>query len=420
MLLLIARLCILTGMSRKPCFDRSPTKQKTYLLLILLPNLEHLLVGKTNAVHPLKAVVVGISQPVGRRVPRGRKGLNLAGMNEMRPPAQIDEISALVHRGTGALGDLGPYDLLLERVARDEPQCLVLGDDHPLEFLLLLGDLGHLGHDGLVVIFSERVLRAHVTIVVEPPGEGRADGQSAPVQVLQRLPEHVSARVPKGGLGVRIGIELEQFQLGDRSDERAGQIPQLRFFERVFGRLDLLLHSLAILVFAHESVVDVRASDPVLGRIVIRNDIRVGHPRHDGRIGQTLTDRARHVVRSRPPRLERSGRAPLLGVFGQHRPVGHGHRYGHGNLGAEFGVPSRLDLSVRVLPRLDPFGIGRAPFEGRSANELGGRVVHAGSVGDQGPTALGASCLLGCGGLVAAGRGRGGGGGRGGGRDGLI
>ena len=55
----------------------SPNIPTTYLLLILLPDLEHLLVGEADAVHALEAVVVGVAEPVGRRVPRGGEGLDL-------------------------------------------------------------------------------------------------------------------------------------------------------------------------------------------------------------------------------------------------------------------------------------------------------------------------------------------------------
>ena len=121
----------------------------THLLLVLLPNLEHLLVGETDAVHSLQRVVVGISQPVGGRVTSGGKGLDLASMGDVRALAQIDEITALVHGGASAVGYLGGNDGLLEGIARKELESLLLGNDHALELLLRLDDLVDLLFDGL-------------------------------------------------------------------------------------------------------------------------------------------------------------------------------------------------------------------------------------------------------------------------------
>lgn len=70
-----------------------------YLFLILLPRLEHFLVGKTDSVHSLERIIFRIPQPVGRRVTGGRKGLDFSGMAHVRTATQIDQISTPVDRG---------------------------------------------------------------------------------------------------------------------------------------------------------------------------------------------------------------------------------------------------------------------------------------------------------------------------------
>mmetsp|Transcript_34439 Transcript_34439/g.101217 ORF Transcript_34439/g.101217 Transcript_34439/m.101217 type:complete len:305 (-) Transcript_34439:285-1199(-) len=285
------------------------------LLLVLLPNLEHLLVGEADAVQPLEGIVLGIAQPVGGRMAGGRKGLDLAGVGDVGSLTEIDEVAALVHGGAAAVGDLGGNDGLLEGIAGEELQGLVLGNDQTLELLLGLDDLVHLLLDGLVVVVLEGAVSAgaHVGIVVEAAGQRRTDGQAAAVQMLQRLTEHVGRGMPKHRLGVGVGVELEQFQSGDVADEGTGEIPQHRL-HLGFGGISHLFFAILVVriasAFAHE---DVTATHPILGGIVILHIIGIGNTGHNTGIGQTLGDARRDGVRAGRPGLERF--AGLL-VFG--------------------------------------------------------------------------------------------------------
>lgn len=98
---------------------RSSERESAYLLLVLFPNLEHLLVGEADSVHPLQRVVVRVAQPVRGRVPGGREGLDPPRVGNVRSAAQVDEVAAPVDCGARPVGDLGRYYLLLEGVARE-------------------------------------------------------------------------------------------------------------------------------------------------------------------------------------------------------------------------------------------------------------------------------------------------------------
>mmetsp|Transcript_8779 Transcript_8779/g.18552 ORF Transcript_8779/g.18552 Transcript_8779/m.18552 type:complete len:735 (+) Transcript_8779:385-2589(+) len=353
------------------------------LLLVLLPNLQHLLVRERDPVHPLQRVVLRVSQPIRGAVPRGRERLDPAGVGQVRPAAQVDEVAALVHGRAAAVGDLGLDDLLLEGVAGEQAEGLVLGDDEPLEFLFLFGDFGDLGLDGLVVVLPKRVARTHVTVVIKPSRQRGADRQSTSVQVLQRLPQNVSARMPKHRLGVRVAIEFEKFELGNVADEGTGQIPQNRFADPAFAGTVIVL-----VVVSALSQHYVPSSLPLPNRIVIGHVIRVRDPRHHSGIGQSLRDRRRDVVRGRLPRFETRAGLSVLGQYGAVRH-GHGDRDGSANLG--FGVATDPDGRVRFLPDLEPFGILDPSREGFSSDQTTGGVVHSRAGFDVGATALDAA-----------------------------
>ena len=123
---------------------------RPHLFHHFLPDLELLLVGKGDSVQTLEGIVLGVSQPVGGRVLRGGKGLDLSGVGNVGTTAEIDEVTAPVNGGAGAVGDLCGQDLDLEGIVGKQLQRLVLGDDHALEFLFLLDDFVDLLLDGFV------------------------------------------------------------------------------------------------------------------------------------------------------------------------------------------------------------------------------------------------------------------------------
>ena len=141
------------------CPDKQTARTKqlneyTDLLLVLLPDLQHLLVGETDPVHALEWVVVGVPEPASSRVTDGGEGLDLSGVRHVGAATKINEVATLVNSGAGTIGDLRLEDLHLERVVGKELESLLLGDDHTLELLLRFDNLGHLLLDGRVCILK--------------------------------------------------------------------------------------------------------------------------------------------------------------------------------------------------------------------------------------------------------------------------
>jgi hypothetical protein len=124
------------------------TKISTYLFLIFLPHLQHFLIGKTNAVHALEAIIFRISQPVGRRVSGRGKGLDLAGMRHVRTATQVNQIAATVHRRTTAVRYLVGENGQFERIVGKQLEAFFFGNDHAFKLLFRLDDLADFGFDG--------------------------------------------------------------------------------------------------------------------------------------------------------------------------------------------------------------------------------------------------------------------------------
>ena len=125
-------------------------QNSTYLFHHFLPDLELLLVRESNSVDSLQGIVFGVSQPVSGRMLGGGERLDLSGVGKMRSTAQINQVTASIYGGTGSIGNLGGQNLDLEWIVGEHIEGLLLGNDHALEFLLLLDDLLDLLFDRFV------------------------------------------------------------------------------------------------------------------------------------------------------------------------------------------------------------------------------------------------------------------------------
>ena len=122
----------------------------SYLFLVLLPDLEHLFVGKADSIHALKGIIVGVSQPICGGMASGGKCLDLSCVCNMRSATQVNQVSAFVDGGTRSIGHLGVQYGHLERIISKEFQRFFLGDYHALKLLLGLDNLVDLGFDRFV------------------------------------------------------------------------------------------------------------------------------------------------------------------------------------------------------------------------------------------------------------------------------
>mmetsp|Transcript_3789 Transcript_3789/g.6313 ORF Transcript_3789/g.6313 Transcript_3789/m.6313 type:complete len:309 (-) Transcript_3789:797-1723(-) len=160
------------------------------LFLILLPHLEHLLVWKTDTVHALQGVILGITEPIGGGMSSGSKGLDLACGANVWTTAQVNQITTSVDCGASTVSHLGLENLYLEGVVSKEFQTLFFGNDHAFELLLRLDDFADFCFDGFVIFLSQGI-RSHEGIVIESTGEWGSDGEFATIQMLQGFSEHV-------------------------------------------------------------------------------------------------------------------------------------------------------------------------------------------------------------------------------------
>lgn len=92
----------------------------TYQLLVFLPCLEHLFIRKTDPIHALQTVVVGITEPVGGGVSRSGKGLDFPRVGNMWPTTEINQITATIDRSTTSIGHFGGQDGNLEWIVSKE------------------------------------------------------------------------------------------------------------------------------------------------------------------------------------------------------------------------------------------------------------------------------------------------------------
>lgn len=112
----------------------------THLLLVLLPNLQHLLIWETNSIHSLQRIIISISKPCRRTMSGSSKSLNSSSVRNMRTSTKINKISALVYSGACSIRNLGLDDLLLEWVSSKELKSFFLRYNKTMELLLCLGD----------------------------------------------------------------------------------------------------------------------------------------------------------------------------------------------------------------------------------------------------------------------------------------
>mmetsp|Transcript_11960 Transcript_11960/g.27695 ORF Transcript_11960/g.27695 Transcript_11960/m.27695 type:complete len:220 (-) Transcript_11960:452-1111(-) len=192
----------------------------------MLPFGEVLLVREGDAVRALQLVVALLAQPQGRRGLRDGEGLDLARVGEMRTSAQVDEGPARVRRRHAAVGQLGADHRQLEGVVGKELQRVLLGDDHALERLLLVADLGHLLLHVGAHLRLEGVAPKEGIIEEARIGRG-AVRQLRRVERLESLAEDVRRRVPEDVLALGL-VELVQLELAITL-ERPHRIPQLPF-----------------------------------------------------------------------------------------------------------------------------------------------------------------------------------------------
>mmetsp|Transcript_14672 Transcript_14672/g.21589 ORF Transcript_14672/g.21589 Transcript_14672/m.21589 type:complete len:372 (-) Transcript_14672:176-1291(-) len=194
------------------------------LLLEHLPLLELVLGGEGDAVHALQRVVVGAAQPVRAAVARAGKPLDLAGVWDMWPAAEVDQVPVAVHGGEAVVRDLVGDQAHFERVELEHLQGVLFAQHQALELVLLLDLLlHHLLNVGELLVRDDML--PHVAVVVEPVLQGRADGQVAPILLLQSTAQHVAGGVPEHRLGVGV-VELEQPEPAV-PHQRAVQVPEL-------------------------------------------------------------------------------------------------------------------------------------------------------------------------------------------------
>ncbi len=131
-----------------------------HLFLIFLPNFEHFLVRKANAIHSLKRIVFRISQPVCCGVTSSGKSLDLASVRDMWATTQVNQVSTLVDSRTSSIGNLGGQDGLFERVVGKQFQRFFFGNHHSLKLLFGLYNLGDLGLDRFICFAKKEISNA--------------------------------------------------------------------------------------------------------------------------------------------------------------------------------------------------------------------------------------------------------------------
>jgi len=153
------RLCIIVAMvpfAKCKCATTQthahhrPPNDHIYLFLVFFPNLQHLFVRKTDAVHSLQTVVVRVAQPVCGRVARRCKGFDFSSVRHVRSAAQINQVAAAVDRRAPPVRNLGRQNRNLEGIVGKQLQPFFFGNHHAFKLLLLFDDFIHLGfHQGI-------------------------------------------------------------------------------------------------------------------------------------------------------------------------------------------------------------------------------------------------------------------------------
>ena len=124
--------------------------------------LQVLLVEERSAVDALEHRAVGAAFPVGTGDREQLERADLAGVRDVRPAAQVDELALAIEAQDAELVQLFVDVLDLERLAQvgDELACLRDRQGEPFERLGILPDPGHLGLDGGEVVLGEGFARA--------------------------------------------------------------------------------------------------------------------------------------------------------------------------------------------------------------------------------------------------------------------
>ncbi len=166
------------------------------LLQLLQVALEGLAVRPGGAIDALQHLVAGVAPPVGPGDLGELEGAQLAGGGHVGTPAEVDEIALPVDRdllvGRDLADDRGlvVFPLIAEKLDGGVPVPHL-----PAHRLVALGDLGHLGLDGLQILRGEGPPIGE--IVVEAVLDDRADGDlGLGEQLFHRLRQQVGGGVP--------------------------------------------------------------------------------------------------------------------------------------------------------------------------------------------------------------------------------
>ena len=165
---------------------------------------ELLLVGPGGAVNALQHLVARIATPVSPRDLGELEGLELAGGRHMRSAAQVDPVALpveadfLLLRNAG--DDLGLVDLTQ---SPEELHRLIARHDAAGDFLVRLGQLGHLRFDGREILRREGALVGKV--VVKAVLDDRADGD---LRLREQLLHRLRQQVRRG-----VADDLEPFRV---------------------------------------------------------------------------------------------------------------------------------------------------------------------------------------------------------------
>ena len=250
-----------------------------------------LLLGEEGGgVEPLELLAAGVVLPVRPGDAQELERPDLAGVRDVRPAAQVDELALPVEAKVGVPAQHLVDVLDLEFLLQVGAQGPGLGGRalEPLERLGGGDGLLHLRLDPREVGLGDRGRR--IDVVVEPVGQGRAEGELGAGEQAHDRPGHdVGGAVPQDleRLGVAVGEDLE------------------RRLRRVGGQFAVEVHDLAV------------------------------HLGGDGGLSQPLADRLGHVARP-GARRDLAGRA--VGEFqGNHR--GERSRSPAGRYAPTTGVP---------------------------------------------------------------------------------
>ena len=216
--------------------DREQAELLAELAMVALPGLldlrevgvELLLVEEGRAVDALEHLAVGLPLPVGAGDREQLERPDLAGVGDVRAPAEVDELALAVEAEDAELVQLVVDVLDLERLAQvgDELAGLVDGQAEPLERLGVLEDPGHLGLDGREVILRE-VAAVDLDVVIEPLGRRRPERQPD----AREQPHDGPGHDVRGGMAE----DVERLAVPGRQDPQLDRAGSFRSRSRAAG-----------------------------------------------------------------------------------------------------------------------------------------------------------------------------------------